>query len=218
MPALGLALFALYGLLAFGLRMVVQLRRTGSTGFKGLGGGSGAAEWICGSGFAAAAVLCTAGPVLQLAGALGGLEALDGNLASILGAVLASLGIVITVVAQFAMGEAWRIGVDTCERTELVTDGPFSEVRNPIFAAMIPSFMGIALLAPNVLTIAGAVLLTVVLELQTRIVEEPYLSRVHGEQYAAYAARTGRFIPGIGRLRLVGKRPCISGANRTIPR
>ena len=113
MPALGLALFALYGLLAFGLRMVVQLRRTGSTGFKGLGGASGAAEWICGSGFAAAAVLCTAGPVLQLAGALGGLEALDGNLASILGAVLASLGIVITVVAQFAMGEAWRIGVDT---------------------------------------------------------------------------------------------------------
>jgi protein-S-isoprenylcysteine O-methyltransferase Ste14 len=212
MPALGLALLTLYGLLAFGLRMIVQLRRTGSTGFKSLRGVSGAAEWICGLGFAAAVVLCTAGLVLQLAGALAPVGALDGDLANILGVVLASLGIIITVVTQFAMGDAWRIGVDPSERTELVTDGPFSEVRNPIFAAMIPSFAGIALLAPNVVTIAGAILLIVVLELQTRLVEEPYLSKVHGEQYAAYAARVGRFLPGFGRLRLDGKRPNTSGA------
>ena len=84
--------------------------------------------------------------------------------------------------------------------TELVTDGPFSLVRNPIFAAMIPSFLGIALLAPNAVTIAGAILLMVALELQARLVEEPYLSAVHGEQYAAYATQVGRFLPGIGRL------------------
>jgi hypothetical protein len=30
--------------------------------------------------------------------------------------VLASLGIAITSVAQFAMGDAWRIGVDPAER------------------------------------------------------------------------------------------------------
>jgi len=202
MPALGLALLALYGLLAFGVRMIVQVRRTGSTGFKGLRGTSGL-ERMGGLLFALAVVLCIAGPVLQLADALSSVEALDGTGASILGVLLASLGVTITLVAQFAMGDAWRIGVDPSERTELVTHGPFSLVRNPIFAAMIPAFMGVALLAPNAVTIAGAILLMVALELQTRLIEEPYLFRVHGEPYAAYIVRVGRFLPGIGRLRRV---------------
>ena len=30
-------------------------------------------------------------------------------------------------------------------------------------------------------------------------VEEPHLRRLHGDPYAAYAARTGRFLPGVGR-------------------
>ncbi len=201
MPALGLALIALYGLLAVGLRMGVQLRRTGSTGFAGLRGVSESAEWVCVLLGAMTVVFCIAGPVLQLAGVLSPVEELDGELANILGAVLASLGIAITLVAQFAMGDAWRIGVDPSERTELVTHGPFSVMRNPIFTAMVPAFVGLALLAPNAVTVAGAILLMVAMELQTRLVEEPYLSRVHGAQYTAYGARVGRFLPGIGRLR-----------------
>ena len=202
MPVLGLALLALYGLLAFGVRMVVQVRRTGSTGFKGLRGASGFERigWLL---FAVAVVLCIAGPALQLTDALSSVEVLDGEGANILGVVLALMGIAITSVAQFAMGDAWRIGVDPYERTELVTNGPFSLVRNPIYAAMIPSFIGISLLAPNVVTVTGAILLMVALELQTRLIEEPYLSVVHGERYAVYAARVGRFLPGIGRLRRI---------------
>jgi protein-S-isoprenylcysteine O-methyltransferase Ste14 len=200
-PALGLTLLALYGLLAFGVRMAVQVRRTDSTGFNGLRGASGFVEWAGGLLFAIAIVLCVAGPAFQLAGVLGSVRALDGDIASIVGAALASLGIAITVVAQFAMGDAWRIGVDPLERTELVTHGPFSLVRNPIYAAMIPSFTGIALLAPNVVTLVGAVLLIVAVELQTRLIEEPHLAKAHREQYAAYAARVGRLVPGIGCLR-----------------
>lgn len=100
-----------------------------------------------------AIVLCVAGPALQLADALNSVGALDGDLVDISGVVLASAGIAITVVAQFAMSDARRIGVDPSEQTELVTRGAFSVVRNPIFAAMIPSFTGIALLAPNVVTL-----------------------------------------------------------------
>ena len=206
MPALALALLAVYGFLAFGVRMVAHVRRTGSTGFKGLRGASGS-EWTGGSLLVTAVVLCVVGPALQLEGVLHPLAALDGALANILGIVLASVGIAMTVVAQFAMGDAWRVGVDPSERTELVTNGPFSLARNPIFAAMIPSFTGIVLLATNVPTIAGVILLTVALELHVRLVEEPHLLRVHGEQYAAYAARVGRFVPGIGRLRLDGTGP-----------
>jgi protein-S-isoprenylcysteine O-methyltransferase Ste14 len=191
----------LYGLLAFGVRMAVQVRRTGSTGFKGMHETSGSLERIGGLLFGIAATLCFTGPVLELANTLDSVGVLDGDLAKALGVVLACLGIAITVIAQFAMGDAWRVGVDPSEQTEMVTHGPFSVVRNPIFAAMIPAFVGIALLAPNVLTLAGTVLLIVALEMQTRLIEEPYLARIHGERYAIYAARVGRFVPGIGRLR-----------------
>jgi SAM-dependent methyltransferase len=40
----------------------------------------------------------------------------------------------------------------------------------------------------------------VALEVQVRLVEEPYLLRTHGRAYAEYGARTGRFVPGLGRL------------------
>jgi protein-S-isoprenylcysteine O-methyltransferase Ste14 len=203
MPALALAFLAVYGLLAFGLRMVVHVRRTGSTGFKGLRGASGS-QWTGGLLLLTAVVLCVVGAVLQMAGAVTSLGALDGGVGNTLGVVLACAGIAMTVLAQFAMGDAWRVGVDPSERTELVTDGPFSLARNPIFAAMIPAFAGILLLAPNVLEVDGAIILMVALELHVRLIEEPYLLRVHGEQYAAYAARVGRFLPGVGRLRLDG--------------
>lgn len=202
MPILALALLGLYGLFAVGIRMAVQVRRTGSTGFSGLHGGSGLAERAAGVLLAVSAVLVLVGPILELAGALDPIRVLDGELVHIIGAVLASLGIGITTIAQFVMGDAWRIGVDSSERTTLVTDGPFSVVRNPIYAAMIPAFMGVALLAPDAVTIAGAILLILALQLQTRHVEEPYLLAVHGEQYIAYATQVGRFIPGIGGLRL----------------
>ena len=216
MPALGLVLFAIYGLLAFGLRMVVQRRRTGSAGFAGLRGNSGSLEWLSGLLVATAFVLSVLGALLQLAGALSPIDWLAGTLSTVLGIVLATLGIAVTVIAQFAMGASWRIGVDPSESTELVTGGLFSVVRNPIFAAMVPSFAGIALLAPNIVTVAGTTILLIALELQTRLIEEPYLQEVHGERYTAYANRVGRFLPLVGRLRLGDKPPAASLRSRDV--
>ncbi|WP_263493634.1 hypothetical protein [Streptomyces sp. PSKA30] len=34
------------------------------------------------------------------------------------------------------------------------------------------------------------------------MVEEPYLQAAHGAAYLAYAARAGRFVPGVGRLQI----------------
>jgi protein-S-isoprenylcysteine O-methyltransferase Ste14 len=39
------------------------------------------------------------------------------------------------------------------------------------------------------------------MQMQVRLVEEPYLTSVHGYAYRRHAARTGRFLTGIGRLR-----------------
>lgn len=205
MPGLALAVLVVYGALAFGVRMIVHLRRTGSTGFKGLRGGS-RCERGGGLLLVSAFALCLAGPALQLVDVLAPLAAFTGALANVLGVLLACAGVTMTVHAQFAMGDAWRIGVDPSERTGLICDGPFSRVRNAIFAAMIPAFAGIVLLAPNATTLSGAGLLAVGIELHVRLIEEPYLLGVHDKRYAAYAARVGRFIPGIGRLRLRAER------------
>ena len=102
-------------------------------------------------------------------------------------------------VAQESMGESWRIGVDASETTRLIDNGVFKLVRNPIFTAMLIFGAGVALLAPNGLALLAFATLATSIELQVRIVEEPYLRRTHGLHYAEYTSRVGRFIPGLGR-------------------
>ena len=201
MPELAIALYVVYLALAFGLRTWIQVRRTGSTGFVGLRGRPASVEWSSGVLFGAALIVGFAAPVLDLLDVADPIDALDGAAGHIAGAVLAIGGIAATLYAQIAMGSSWRIGVDPQERTHLVTSGPFAIVRNPIFAAMLPTSLGLTLLVPSVVALTGFAALVVALELQTRAVEEPYLLRTHGEDYAAYAARVGRFLPGVGRLR-----------------
>lgn len=197
---LALACFAVYLALAFGLRTALQLRRTGSTGFHGVSGRPGSAEWSGGVLFVLALLAGVAAPVLGMAGVLQPVEVLDGTVGHVAGAVLFALGLAATLWAQIAMGDSWRIGVDPVERTDLVTDGPFGLVRNPIFAGMLPTSLGLVLLVPNVVALIGLAALLVALELQVRVVEEPYLLRTHGSRYADYAGRVGRFFPGLGRL------------------
>ncbi len=200
MAELALFCFALYLALAFGLRTALQLRRTGSTGFHGIGGRPGSAEWWGGVLFVLALLAGAAAPLLDIAGALEPIAALDGTIGHVAGGALFAFGLAATLWAQIAMGNSWRIGVDPVERTDLVTEGPFELVRNPIFAGMLPTSLGLALLVPNVAALAGLCALLTALEIQVRVVEEPYLLRTHGRRYADYAARVGRFMPGVGRL------------------
>ena len=196
-----LVLLAVFGLLGFVWRTWLQRRRTGSTGFHGIGGSIGSAEWVAGLGFVTSLVVAVVGPVLQLSGVITALPVLHADGIQIAGIMLALLGIVLTVRAQLDMGDSWRVGVDENESTALVHTGMFGRVRNPIYTAMLTFDVGIALLTPNVVTITGLILAVAALELQVRRVEEPYLLGKHGEVYRGYTASVGRFIPGVGLLR-----------------
>ncbi len=191
--------FWLFVALAFGLRSVVHYRRTGRTGFVGLSGAPGSMEWVGGALFAVALVTGGAAPVLQRAGVVEPLAVLDGRVTHVAGITLYALGLAGTLWAQFAMGDSWRIGVDAGARTALVAAGPFRWVRNPIFTAMLVATLGLVLLVPNVVALGALAILVAALEIQVRLVEEPYLVGVHSAHYRAYAARTGRFVPGLGR-------------------
>ena len=137
-------------------------------------------------------------PILQLVGVVAPLGVLHVAWVQIAGIAGAAAGIAATVYAQLDMGDSWRIGVDRSETTTLVRSGVFGWVRNPIFTAMLVFGLGIALVTPNVVAIVGFVLLVVTIELQVRVVEEPYLLTVHGDAYRDYLAGVGRFVPGVG--------------------
>lgn len=200
MAVAALVLYGVWFFFAFGVRIALQVRRTGSTGVRGLDRDAAPLEWFAGGLFITALAAGAMSPPLAMLDVVEPVGALDGIVGHVLGTVLAVAGIVATFAAQLAMGNSWRIGVREEERTELVADGLFGLVRNPIYSAMIPTVLGLTLMVPSVLALFSLVALVVALELQVRVVEEPYLLRTHGDAYATYGARVGRFVPKIGLL------------------
>jgi protein-S-isoprenylcysteine O-methyltransferase Ste14 len=201
MPRVALAGFALFILLVFGLRVWIHHRRTGTSGFVGVSGQVGSVEWLGGVLFILALAAGAAAPLLQLGGVVAPIAPFDATWAHVVGLTLYALGVAGTLWAQFAMGDSWRIGVDATSRTTLVATGPFRWVRNPIFTAMTLATLGLLLLlVPSLVSLLAVLALVVAVELQVRLVEEPYLAATHGTAYLRYAASTGRFLPGIGRL------------------
>lgn len=193
LASVALGALGLYGLVALLGRSLLQRLRTGSTGWRGVHGRPGSAPWWAGVMMALAVLGLLAAPVAALLSTPGTV----GWPRVLLGAALWLAGFGLTVIAQLAMGDAWRIGVQEGERTELRTGGPFGWCRNPIFTGMLLVGLGTAVWVP--LASLAALALWVGLELQVRVVEEPHLMRIHGARYEAYAARTGRFWPGLGR-------------------
>jgi protein-S-isoprenylcysteine O-methyltransferase Ste14 len=190
-----LALYALYLTFAVGVRMVLQRARTGSYGYSGVHAKAGTLEWFASVLFAGSYALGIAAPVLSLMGVDRPFDVVSGVGARSLGVLLFAAGFLLTLWAQLSMGPSWRIGVAREDRTILVQSGPFTIVRNPIFAAMLLAQTGLALCLPNLSAAVAAVGLLLGVELQVRVVEEPYLLRVHGEAYEVYRRRVGRFIP-----------------------
>jgi protein-S-isoprenylcysteine O-methyltransferase Ste14 len=198
-----MATVAVWMLIAFvvltlGVRVAIQVRRTGATGLIGLRRDAGIADWLSGILFVGGMAMAVVSINLVLNDSLDRIDPLDTDAVHVIGIALAACGGLAVFAAQLGMGESWRIGVSDEERTDLVTGGWFSLCRNPIYSAMIVGWTGFALMVPTWLAFAAVVVIALGLELQVRAVEEPYLLRTHGEDYRAYAARVGRFVPGIG--------------------
>jgi protein-S-isoprenylcysteine O-methyltransferase Ste14 len=167
----------------------------------------GSAQWWARVISTIAILLAYLAPIADLLEWLEPIRVLDRDGVRWLGFGLYVLGIIGTLYAQSAMGDSWQPDIDPDRQTALVTTGPFAVVRNPVLACTEVTAAGLALLLPNVL---GLLMLAMVLighQMQVRLVEEPYLARVHGEAYRRYAARTGRFVPFLGRLSPGGAPP-----------
>jgi protein-S-isoprenylcysteine O-methyltransferase Ste14 len=133
-------------------------------------------------------------------GALGAAVIIDGrrvvvDAVTLVGVAVFAVGLLGVVLAQAAMGPSWRVGTDPDETTALVTDGLFRWVRNPIYAGMSLCLVGMVVASRSWVAAPAVILFVVGMELQVRLVEEPYLRRVHRDEFRAYEQRTGRFTP-----------------------
>jgi protein-S-isoprenylcysteine O-methyltransferase Ste14 len=190
-------LAGIWFLVAFALRIAVQVRRHHDTGVRLAAGPPRSLAWWARWLFTASVVTVAIAPVLVAADVIE--PWFHSPLVAGSGLVLVLAGIALTFWAQLAMGASWRIGVDPAERTALVTAGPFAVVRNPIFSTMALTALGLTLMASTIGGLIAITTLAAALELQVRAVEEPHLVALHGPAFAAYAARTGRFVPRLTR-------------------
>ena len=109
------------------------------------------------------------------------------------GVDLMVLSLIWVVWSQAAMGSAWRMGVDTRTRTELITSGPFAISRNPVYLGIRGTILGQLLVIGTwpVLTIWA--LSELLVQIQVRF-EEEHMMRLHAQRYAEYCSRVRRWL------------------------
>ncbi|HSR25073.1 MAG TPA: isoprenylcysteine carboxylmethyltransferase family protein [Candidatus Eisenbacteria bacterium] len=200
MATLALVLWIGGAALVLGVRGLAHRRRTGHVRFAVR---PDALSLLLVAGVLTAGL---AGPVAGIAG-LPPLGVLDRPLIGAAGVVLVGLGLVAMLATPAAMGDSWAApGIDQGGRGRLITSGPFSVVRNPVYTSTIAAYLGLLLMVPNGVELAGFAAILIGFELVVRVVEEPGMRRVHGVAYERYATSVGRFVPFIGRIREEGGR------------
>jgi protein-S-isoprenylcysteine O-methyltransferase Ste14 len=101
--------------------------------------------------------------------------------------------LVLTVRCWRRMGRAWRMDISD-RNTTLITDGLFARIRHPIYAFGIAMMIATAIVLPTPSMLLLAVVHVVWMNIKART-EEAHLARLHGDAYARYVERTGRFLP-----------------------
>lgn len=112
--------------------------------------------------------------------------------ASICGVCIGAGGVLVFIVAVVTMRDSWRVGVGA-EKTQLITGGIYKISRNPAFFGFDLVYIGILLTFFHWALLAVTFVAIVMLHLQIVKVEEPFLRRIFGEEYTAYANTVFRY-------------------------
>jgi protein-S-isoprenylcysteine O-methyltransferase Ste14 len=115
----------------------------------------------------------------------------------LIGALLATAGAVVVIVAQVQMGRAWRVGVRAGDAPLFVRHGLFRFSRNPIFVGMAMIGLGIAVTCWTWWSWAALAVFVIACSVQVNI-EEGHLESSFGEDYRSYRKQVPRWL-GLGR-------------------
>lgn len=93
------------------------------------------------------------------------------------------------------LGKQWTYQARVIEGHELITQGPYSLVRNPIYLGMFGMLLATGLAVGRwPVVIAASIVFLVGTEIRIRS-EEKLLRETFGEQFEAYAQRVPAFLP-----------------------
>ena len=114
----------------------------------------------------------------------------------IVAAVIGLAALAATVKCWSHMGKDWRMAVTAEPNQPLITDGLFGRIRHPIYAFSILLVICTVVVVPTPPMAACGLGLVRLWVLKAHN-EERHMLRQHGDAYAAYLGRTGRFVPRI---------------------
>ncbi len=111
----------------------------------------------------------------------------------VLGLLLFYAGLAVAIWARRHLGNSWGVPMSTKKDTKLVTSGPYSLVRNPIYSGFLLAIVGSALV--NNLSWLIFFLLAAAFVAYSSLEEEKNLARQFPKTYPAYKRRTKMLIP-----------------------
>ena len=103
-------------------------------------------------------------------------------------------GLAFTVWARLHLGRNWSGIVTIKQGHELVTTGPYSLVRHPIYTGLLVAFVGSALARDEWRGVLAVAIAWAALW-RKLLLEERWMLEVFGEQYAEYRRRVPALIP-----------------------
>ncbi len=110
--------------------------------------------------------------------------------------IMTNLGFILLVICAF--GRVWSsVFIAGYKNEKLITVGPYSLVRNPLYVFSFCGAIGIGLVCCSLTVVALLVLPFLVWYPIMVTEEEQYLADRHPEEWAAYAKATPRFIPAL---------------------
>ncbi len=111
-----------------------------------------------------------------------------------LGAAITVAGLLFAVWAREHLGRNWSRSVAIKQGHELITTGPYSVVRHPIYTGILTGFLGMAIAISQVRGFIAFVLVFLALWMKFRM-EEQFMRSQFGETYATYAQKTAALVP-----------------------
>ena len=113
------------------------------------------------------------------------------------GAICFVIGLWLFYRSHADLGTNWSITLEVREQHRLITRGVYHHIRHPMYSALVLYSLGQALVIPNwVAGPANLVAFTILFTLRVDA-EEQMMSDTFGDEYATYAARTKRLVPGV---------------------
>jgi protein-S-isoprenylcysteine O-methyltransferase Ste14 len=112
-------------------------------------------------------------------------------------------GVLLVGMAYRAIGQLNRPRIEVMNKHELVTSGPYSHVRHPVYTGILFMVLASTLLFLHIVLVVGF-LAVVGIAYRKAVLEEELLSSEEGfgQEYRDYVLKTGRFLPRLTRARL----------------